>query len=125
MHGALSAMAERRVETPVTFRLVDNFTATEPHMSSSFRALSAEDHQYRLILTDLFKNRRVLLFRNNVHMAVYSPAHCLHCLQYQLKVISTGSALETTTFSSQSATVLVASLLLYVVFFGLNRVSSM
>jgi len=33
--------------------------------------------------------------------------------------------LETTTFSSQSATVLVASLLLYVVFFDLNRFSSM
>jgi len=32
---------------------------------------------------------------------------------------------ETTTFSSKSATVLVASLLLYVVFFDLNRVSSM
>jgi len=32
-------------------------------------------------------------------------------------VFRTGSALETTTFSSQSATVLVASLLLYVVFF--------
>jgi len=32
-----------------------------------------------------------------------------------------GSVLETTTFSSQSATILVASLLLYVVFFDLNR----
>ena len=31
---------------------------------------------------------------------------------------------ETTTCSSQSATVLVASLLLYVVFFDLNRFSS-
>jgi len=38
----------------------------------------------------------------------------------QSEVIRTGSALETTTFSSQSATVLVASLLLYVVFFDLN-----
>ena len=36
-----------------------------------------------------------------------------------------GSALETTTCSSESATVLVASLLLYVVFFDLNRFSSM
>ena len=42
----------------------------------------------------------------------------------QSKVICTGSALETTTCSSQSATVLVASLLLYVVFFDLNRFSS-
>ena len=32
-----------------------------------------------------------------------------------------GSVPETTTFSSQSATILVASLLLYVVFFDLNR----
>ena len=32
-----------------------------------------------------------------------------------------GSVLETTTFSSQSATILVASLLLYVVIFDLNR----
>jgi len=49
------------------------------------------------------------------------------CILYSLqsKVIRTGSALETTTFSSQSATVLVASLLLYVVFFDLNRFSSM
>ena len=39
----------------------------------------------------------------------------------QSKAIRTGSALETTTFSSQSATVLVASLLLYLVFFDLNR----
>jgi len=43
----------------------------------------------------------------------------------QSKVIRTGSAVETTTSSSQSATVLVASLLLYVVFFDLNRFSSM
>jgi len=45
------------------------------------------------------------------------------CIPYSLqsKAIRTGSALETTTFSSQSATVLVASLLLYIVFFGLNR----
>ena len=43
----------------------------------------------------------------------------------QSKVIRTGSALETTTFSSQSATVLVTSLLLYVDFFDLNRFSSM
>jgi len=43
----------------------------------------------------------------------------------QSKVIRTCSALETTTCSSQSATVLVASLLLYVVFFDLNRFSSM
>ena len=43
----------------------------------------------------------------------------------QSKVIRTGSALETTTCSSQSATVLVASLILYVVFFDLNRFSSM
>ena len=32
-----------------------------------------------------------------------------------------GSVLETTTFSSQSATILVASLLLYVVIFDLNK----
>jgi len=44
------------------------------------------------------------------------------CILYslQLKAIRTGSALETTTFSFQSATILVASLLLYVVFFDLN-----
>ena len=42
----------------------------------------------------------------------------------QSKVIRTGSALETTTCSFQSATVLVASLLLYVAFFDLNRFSS-
>ena len=49
------------------------------------------------------------------------------CILYSLqsKVIRTGSALETTTFSSQSATVLVASLLLYVVFCDLNRCNSM
>jgi len=49
------------------------------------------------------------------------------CILYSLqsKVICKGSALETTTFSSQFATVLVASLLLYVVFFDLNRFSSM
>jgi len=45
------------------------------------------------------------------------------CILYSLqsKVIRTGSVLETTTFSSQSATILVASLLLYVVFFDLNK----
>jgi len=45
------------------------------------------------------------------------------CILYSLqsKAIRTGSALETTTFSPQSATVLVASLLLYVVFFDLHR----
>ena len=40
------------------------------------------------------------------------------------KAIRIGSVLETTTFSSQSATILVASLLLYIVFFDLNRFSS-
>jgi len=39
----------------------------------------------------------------------------------QSKAIRTGSVLETTTFSFQSATILVASLSLYVVFFDLNR----
>jgi len=37
-----------------------------------------------------------------------------HCELPQSEVIRTGFALENTTFSSQSATVLVASLLLYV-----------
>ena len=35
--------------------------------------------------------------------------------------IRMGSVLETTTFSYQAATIFVASLLLYVVFFDLNR----
>ena len=48
---------------------------------------------------------------------LFSPAHCLHSPLPPVKVIRTGSALETTTFSSQSAVVLVASLLLYLVFF--------
>ena len=48
-----------------------------------------------------------------------STVYILYSLQS--KVIRTGSALETTTFSSQSATILVAGLLLYVVFFDLNR----
>jgi len=39
----------------------------------------------------------------------------------QSKAIRTGSVLETTTFSSQSATILVTSLLLDVVFFDLSR----
>ena len=56
---------------------------------------------------------------------LFSPAHCLHSLLPQSKVIRTGSALETTICSSQSATVLVASVLLYVVFYDLNRFGSM
>ena len=47
--------------------------------------------------------------------------YILYSLQSKVGLIRTGSALETTTCSSQSATVLVASLLLYVVFFDLNR----
>jgi len=45
---------------------------------------------------------------------LFSPVHSLHSLLPPVKswLIRTGSALETTTFSSQSATVLVASLLL-------------
>jgi len=45
------------------------------------------------------------------------------CLLYSLlsKAIRMGSVLETTTFSSQSGTILVASLLLYVFFLDLNR----
>ena len=45
------------------------------------------------------------------------------CILYSLqsKAICMGSVLEITTFSSQSATILVASLLLYVVFFDLNK----
>jgi len=45
------------------------------------------------------------------------------CILYSLqsKAIRMGSVLETTTFSSQSATILVASLLLYVVIFELNK----
>jgi len=45
------------------------------------------------------------------------------CILYSLqsKAIRMGSVLETTTFSSQSATVLVASLLLCVVFFDFSR----
>ena len=44
------------------------------------------------------------------------------CILYSLqsKVIRMGSVPGTTTFSCQSATILVASLLLYVVFFDLN-----
>jgi len=53
--------------------------------------------------------------------------HCfpqsIVCILYSLqsKAIRMGSALETTTFCCQSATILVASLLIYVVFFDLNR----
>jgi len=45
------------------------------------------------------------------------------CILYSLqsKAIRIGSVLEITTFSSQSATISVASLLLHVVFFDLNR----
>jgi len=50
---------------------------------------------------------------------IYSPGHLPPLLDK--RTIRTGSALETTTFSSQSATILVANLLLYVVFFDLNR----
>ena len=53
----------------------------------------------------------------------FPTVYILYCLRSA--VIRTGSALETTTCSSQSATVLVASLLLYVVVFDLNRFSSM
>jgi len=52
-----------------------------------------------------------------------STVYILYSLQS--KVIRTGSALETTTFSSKSAVVLVASHLLYVVFLDLNKFSSM
>ena len=54
-----------------------------------------------------------------------STVYILYSLQSKVIRRPTGSALETTTCSSQSATVLVASLLLYVVFFDLNRFSSM
>ena len=45
------------------------------------------------------------------------------CILYSLqsKAIHMGSVLKTTTFSSQPATILVASLILYVDFFDLNR----
>jgi len=52
---------------------------------------------------------------------LFSPVHCLHSLLPPVKSNAQGSVLETTTFSSQSATVFVASLLSYVVFFDLNR----
>jgi len=68
------------------------------------------------IVDDMDRNFFKLLFPQ-------PTVYILHSLQS--KVIRTGSALETTTCSSQSATVLVASLLLYVVFFDLNRFSSM
>jgi len=51
---------------------------------------------------------------------LFSPvAQSTVCILYSLQ-----SKVETTTFSSQCATILVASLLLYVVFFDLNRFSS-
>ena len=59
-----------------------------------------------------------------IFKVLFSPAHCLHSLySLQSNVIHIGSALETTTFSCQSATSLVASLLLYVVFFDVNMFS--
>ena len=53
----------------------------------------------------------------------FPPVHYLHLCSLKSKAIRMGSDLETTTFSSQSATILAASLLLqaYVVFFDLNR----
>ena len=56
---------------------------------------------------------------------LFFPVHRLHSLLTPVKSNPyTVFALETTTFSSKSATILVASLLLYAVFFDLNRFSS-
>jgi len=53
----------------------------------------------------------------NFFKVLFSPVHCLHSLLPPVKSNPYGlHSIETTTFSSQSATVLVASLLLYVVF---------
>jgi len=51
---------------------------------------------------------------------LFSPVHCLYSLLSAVKSIHMGSVPGTTTFSSQSATILDASLLLYVVFFDLS-----
>jgi len=83
----------------------------------------------RMQSTILLINRRQLCCcaQNKYYLLILSYSSARLCVQLfswtqsSAKAIRTGSALETTTFSSQSATILVASLLLYVVFLDLNR----
>jgi len=74
-------------------------------------------------LTCQFDRKYFIILENTILLNDCDDDGDTVCILYSLQSKATrlGCVLETTTFSSQSATILVASLLLYLVLFDLNR----